>query len=74
MDENGEMTIDLIDKAEGEKTSSSNSNARKAVEQEVPGDEDDEGGGGDKGASPGDKNLGGSTGNQVSTGSCSERE
>ena len=40
LDENGEMTIDLIDKAEGEKTSSSNSNARKAVEQQVPGDDD----------------------------------
>ena len=43
-------------------------------EDDEDGDEDDEGGGGDKGPSPGDKNLGGSTGNQVTDGSCSERE
>ena len=48
LDENGEITtIDLIDKAEGEKTSSSNSNARKAVEQQVPGDDDGDDGAGD---------------------------
>ena len=43
-------------------------------EDDEDGDEDDEGGDVDKRASPGDKDLGGSTGNQVTTGSCSERE
>ena len=55
LDENGEITtIDLIDKAEGEKTSSSNSNARKAVEQQVPGDDDGDDGAGDDDGDDGD--------------------
>ena len=58
LDENGEMTIDLIDKAEGEKTSSSNSNARKAVEQQVPGDDDGDDGAGDDDGDDGDDGAG----------------
>ena len=54
-----EKLIDLIDKAEGEKTSSSNSNARKAVEQQVPGDDDGDDGAGDDGDDDGDDGAGG---------------
>ena len=59
LDENGEITtIDLIDKTEGEKTSSSNSNARKAVEQQVPGDDDGDDGAGDDDGDDGDDGAG----------------